>query len=49
MKSRVLIVEDDPVIRANVLELLIEEGYEVISAQDGADGIAWPRRVFPTW
>ena len=40
MSGRVLVVEDDPVIRANVLELLSEEGFEGISAQDGADGIA---------
>src|SRR3954471_24024686 len=40
MNSRVLIVEDDPLIRANVLELLSEEGFDVISAQDGADGLA---------
>ena len=47
MKSRVLVVEDDPVIRANVLELLTEEGYEVISAQDGADGIALAKARIP--
>ncbi len=40
MKGRVLVVEDDPGIRANVLELLTEEGFEVVSAGDGADGIA---------
>jgi two-component system, NtrC family, response regulator AtoC len=44
---RILIVEDDPVIRANVLELLSEEGYEVISAQDGADGIALAKARVP--
>jgi DNA-binding NtrC family response regulator len=35
-----LVVEDDPVIRANVLELLTEEGFEVVSARDGVDGVA---------
>jgi len=48
MNSRVLIVEDDPLIRANVLELLTEEGYEVISAQDGADGIALAKARVPS-
>jgi two-component system, NtrC family, response regulator AtoC len=47
MSARVLVVEDDPVIRANVLELLIEEGFEVISAQDGADGIALTKARVP--
>src|SRR5882762_7626191 len=40
MTGRVLVVEDDPVIRANVLELLTEEGFEVVSARDGVDGVA---------
>src|SRR5664279_4736431 len=40
MKDRVLVVEDDPGIRASVLELLSEEGFEVVSAADGANGIA---------
>jgi DNA-binding NtrC family response regulator len=43
----VLIVEDDPVIRANVLELLTEEGFQVVSAQDGADGIALAKARVP--
>src|SRR4051794_18724091 len=47
MKSRVLIVEDDPLIRANVLELLSEEGFDVISAQDGADGLALAKARVP--
>lgn len=38
--GRVLIVEDDPVIRANVLKLLVEEGFEVVAARDGSDGLA---------
>jgi len=47
MNSRVLIVEDDPLIRANVLELLTEEGFDVIAAQDGADGIALAKARVP--
>jgi len=43
----VLVVEDDPVIRANVLELLIEEGFEVVSARDGADGVALAKARVP--
>ncbi|HYQ46016.1 MAG TPA: sigma-54 dependent transcriptional regulator [Polyangiaceae bacterium] len=47
MNGRVLVVEDDPVIRANVLELLSEEGFEPISAQDGADGLALAKARVP--
>jgi len=47
MTGRVLVVEDDPVIRANVLELLSEEGFEPISAQDGADGLALAKARVP--
>jgi DNA-binding NtrC family response regulator len=47
MNGRVLVVEDDPVIRANVLELLVEEGFDAISAQDGADGIALAKARVP--
>jgi len=47
MTGRVLVVEDDPVIRANVLELLTEEGFEVVSAQDGADGVALAKARVP--
>ena len=47
MNRQVLIVEDDAVIRANVLELLSEEGFEVISAQDGADGLALAKARIP--
>jgi DNA-binding NtrC family response regulator len=36
----VLVVEDDPAIRNNVAELLSEEGYDVIVADNGRDGIA---------
>jgi two-component system response regulator AtoC len=43
----VLVVEDDPVIRANVLELLIEEGFEVVAARDGADGVALAKARVP--
>ena len=48
MNKRVLVIEDDPVIRANVLELLTEEGFEVMSAQDGADGIALAKARVPS-
>lgn len=48
MNRRVLVIEDDPVIRANVQELLTEEGFEAISARDGADGIALAKARVPS-
>ena len=35
--GRVLIVEDDPIIRQLVMDVVVEEGYTVVSAQDGGE------------
>jgi two-component system, chemotaxis family, chemotaxis protein CheY len=35
----ILIVDDDPAIRATVAEILISEGYTVTTAINGADGL----------
>ncbi len=40
MEELILVVEDDPAIRNNVVELLVEEGFSVVFAENGADGIA---------
>ena len=37
--KRILLVEDDIDIREAIEEVLIHEGYEVISATDGEDGL----------
>jgi DNA-binding response OmpR family regulator len=43
---RILVVEDDPLIREFVVEALREEGYQVIHAANGEDALAWcGRRV----
>lgn len=39
-KPRVLIVEDDPAIRAGVVAALESEGYQTVEAGDGATGLA---------
>jgi CheY-like chemotaxis protein len=36
--GRVLVVEDDPIIMALVKDVMHEEGYTVVSAQDGGEG-----------
>jgi DNA-binding NtrC family response regulator len=38
--ARILVIEDDAVIRSNVAELLSEEGFEVSTADNGEAGIA---------
>jgi len=40
MKHRILVIEDDPAIRSNLVEILGEEGFEVMAAENGADGVA---------
>jgi CheY-like chemotaxis protein len=37
--ARVLVVDDEPQIRATVSELLTLEGYEVVQASNGADAL----------
>jgi two-component system alkaline phosphatase synthesis response regulator PhoP len=39
--ARVLVVEDDPHLAAGVMENLRAEGYEVSSAADGEQALAW--------
>ena len=41
---RILVVEDDPLIREFVVEALREEGYEVIHAGNGEDALALCQR-----
>ena len=43
----ILIVEDDPDVRNLLSEVLSEDGYDVASAQDGAEAIAQLRRRRP--
>ncbi|MCP3442322.1 response regulator [Bradyrhizobium sp. CCGUVB14] len=38
---RILIVEDDPLIREFVVEALREEGFEVLHAADGEQALNW--------
>jgi CheY-like chemotaxis protein len=41
---RILVVEDDPLIREFVVETLREEGYDVIHAANGEEALAWCKR-----
>ncbi len=39
MKKRILVIEDEKPVRENILTLLTEEGYGVLSAKNGQEGI----------
>ena len=37
--SRILVVDDDPEMRALLLDVLTSEGYEVVEAKDGTEAV----------
>lgn len=43
MKRKILVIEDEKAVRENILTLLTEEGYAVISAKNGEEGILTAR------
>jgi signal transduction histidine kinase len=47
MISKVLIIEDQDSIRTNILELLDAEGYEVMGAENGREGVELARKFLP--
>jgi len=47
MRPSILVVEDDALIRNNLVELLGEVGYHVFSADNGQDGIALAKARLP--
>jgi CheY-like chemotaxis protein len=46
-QPHVLVVDDDPVIRSTVAELLVDEGYDVEQAADGAEALQLVRVATP--
>jgi two-component system, chemotaxis family, chemotaxis protein CheY len=40
MAPHILIIDDDPAIRAILTEVLVDEGYIVVTANNGAEGLA---------
>src|ERR1700710_3334434 len=46
-KLRILVVEDEPRMRANLATILSMEGYEVVTASDGREGVAAARQHKP--
>lgn len=48
MKTKIVIVEDDPITRMDISEILIEEGYNVVGlASDGFDAIKLCKELNP--
>ncbi|HVE76414.1 MAG TPA: response regulator transcription factor [Actinomycetota bacterium] len=47
MGSKVLLVEDNPSVRELISVLLSSEGYEIVEAEDGRDGLTKARQMHP--
>ena len=47
MAAKILVVDDDPDIRDVLEELLVGEGFEVVTANDGAQGLEAVRKENP--
>jgi len=47
MHRKILFIEDEKIVRENVVSLLSEEGYFVLSAENGKDGIRIAREELP--
>jgi len=45
--SKILVIEDDPIYREMVVEALSEEGHELLTAENGEDGIGRARAYVP--
>lgn len=45
--TKILVIEDEPAVRENLLELLTLEGFEVLGADDGETGIAQAKQEYP--
>jgi DNA-binding response OmpR family regulator len=43
----ILVIDDDPAILATVRDILEDEGYSVLTAGDGAEGLAVIERIRP--
>ena len=41
-EQTVLVIDDDPAVRELMTRLLAREGFHVVTAADGQEGLAWP-------
>lgn len=47
--ARILIVDDSPTEMYKLTAMLEKHGHQVLKAENGGDGVAWPARKSPTW
>jgi CheY-like chemotaxis protein len=45
--KKILVIEDEPSVRANILELLEAEEFDVVSAENGFIGALWAQQHLP--
>ena len=45
--TKILLIEDDPNVRANILDLLEAEDYDVVGAENGLLGAIWAQENLP--
>ncbi len=45
--KKILVIEDQPLVRANILEILELEEFDVVSAENGLFGILWAQEHLP--
>ncbi len=46
-QSRLLVVDDEPLMRQMMSDLLVSRGYEVLTAQDGFDALSQLKSRLP--
>src|SRR4051812_11374201 len=45
--AQILVIDDDPAILETVADILSDEGYRVVTARNGAEGLAAVERALP--
>lgn len=46
-KTTILVVDDEPVIRETILEILQEEGFEALGMSNATQALSWAKRLQP--
>ena len=47
MASKIVVIEDDPLIRKLIAQTLLRAGYEVLTANDGSEGLRVIKETLP--
>ena len=45
--KKILVIEDQPLVRANILEILELEEFDVVGAENGFFGTLWAQEHLP--